>query len=241
MGWRYRVGAGVWRLVHATLSRLPPIRAVPTGNWPYDVRRFAGRQQIGPIIDAGANIGQTAWALTRYFPNDPIYCFEPVAATFAVLQARFGGKVTCVHAALGAAVGAAEIVLHSDSELNTLTGPSREESMVGTEIVNIVTLDGFCAERGIEAVGLLKMDVQGWELAVLDGARGLLDRRAIAQVLCEVGFRADQTDVLSFGVIHERLLQEGFMFAGLYDQFRHGARKQYVSFANAIYVLPGSI
>jgi FkbM family methyltransferase len=203
------------------------------------VRRFGGGRRIGPIFDVGANIGQTASVLSRYFPDDELFCFEPVDASFRQLEARFGKRATCIKAALGAEPGHAQITLHENSELNTLVAGGRTGLATGVEEIQILTLDGFCAERGVEVIGLLKMDVQGWELAVLDGARAMLDRRAIRMVLCEVGFGgADQTDMLPFGAVQERMLAEGFVFGGLYEQFRHGPRKQFVDFANAIYVLP---
>jgi FkbM family methyltransferase len=56
---------------------------------------------------------------------------------------------------------------------------------VGRLVVPVTTLDHFAAARGVERVGLLKVDVEGFEPEVLRGARGLLERRAIDLVLFE--------------------------------------------------------
>jgi len=56
---------------------------------------------------------------------------------------------------------------------------------VGRIVVPVTTLDRFADERGIERVGLLKVDVEGFEPEVLRGARGFLERRAVDLVLFE--------------------------------------------------------
>jgi len=41
--------------------------------------------------------------------------------------------------------------------------------MAKAEQVKILTLDGFCADKGINRIDYLKLDVEGHELAVLRG------------------------------------------------------------------------
>ena len=209
-------------------------------NWTYDLRRFGGRS-IGPIFDVGANIGQTAWALVRYFPSDPIYCFEPVAGAFDTLQRVYGHRVHCIRKALGSAPGTAQIKLHSNSELNTLARPGPLASTCGldqTETIEVDTVDDFARSAGVDRIGLLKMDVQGWELEVLKGARRFLDEKRVRFVFAEVGFHADNTDMQGFAELNDYLSGRGFVFSGLYDQFRWGDKRQ-VHFANALYSLAG--
>jgi len=40
----------------------------------------------------------------------------------------------------------------------------------------VITLDGFCADRGIDRVDFIRMDIEGAELKALAGASGILDR-----------------------------------------------------------------
>ena len=54
--------------------------------------------------------------------------------------------------------------------------------------VPMQTLDGFCAERQIEEVSLLKLDVEGAEPTVLVGARELLRARRIHVALLEYSY-----------------------------------------------------
>jgi hypothetical protein len=62
--------------------------------------------------------------------------------------------------------------------------------------VELRTLDDFCAERGIGRIDLLKIDVEGHELRVLEGARGLLEADAIGFIQFE--FNATNIDSRSF-------------------------------------------
>jgi hypothetical protein len=48
-----------------------------------------------------------------------------------------------------------------------------------------LTLDQFARSRGISEIGLLKVDVEGYEPEVFLGATGLLRRRAIKVLVFE--------------------------------------------------------
>jgi hypothetical protein len=57
------------------------------------------------------------------------------------------------------------------------------------DVVSVVTttVDEFCSSRGIEAVDLLKVDAEGHDLAVLEGAATMLREARIAFVQFEFG------------------------------------------------------
>lgn len=61
---------------------------------------------------------------------------------------------------------------------------------------NLTTLDDFCAERGIEAIDYLKIDVEGAEHRVLKGARSLLQDDKIACIQFEYGAFSIETRFL---------------------------------------------
>jgi hypothetical protein len=56
-----------------------------------------------------------------------------------------------------------------------------------TEQVRITTVDDFCQSNGIDRIHLLKLDVEGYELKVLEGASRLLAARAIDFIQFEFG------------------------------------------------------
>ncbi|MCW2283835.1 FkbM family methyltransferase [Rhodoblastus acidophilus] len=185
-----------------------------------------------------SNVGQTAWGLTKYFKLSPIYSFEPVSQSFAMLEDRYGQRVKCFRLAFGCERAELAIQLHADSELNSFK-PTRESArQTGQEIVKVRTLDDFCTEHDIREIAVLKMDVQGWEDRVLEGARDLIGRRAIRFIFAEVGFRSRDTDMQDFAALNAMMDSLGFEFCGLYEPFRWGPAKLYCGFANALYALP---
>jgi FkbM family methyltransferase len=243
MNWRYLVGDIVNRAVQAALSSrvMPLTRYVPPGQfWVYDVQRFAGTRDLTVVFDVGANVGQTAYGLVRYLPNSKIFCVEPVAATMQILKARCARhkNICFVQAAFGSRRETTSMRLHTNSELNTLIEDQpRVADLTGqTEIVTVETIDNFCRDRAIDRIDLLKIDVQGWELEVLRGAKMMLSRNSIWFVIAEVGFRKSDTDMQPFAELNEFMQISKFDFCGFYDTYRYGPAKQFVGFSNALYV-----
>lgn len=220
---------------------MPLTRYFPRGvNWMYDIQRFGMNREASVVFDVGANVGQTARNLSQFFSRSRIFSFEPVASTFLTLEASFrnSSNVQCIQAGLGETEDCREIAIHSNSEMNTLVLDGPHQSTGALEMVKIETADGFCRARGISAIDILKMDVQGWELNVINGARELLANNAIHFVFAEVGFRRHDSDIQAFSSFNDAMELAGFMFCGLYDVYRYGPAKQFVGFANALYINP---
>jgi FkbM family methyltransferase len=150
------------------------------------------------VFDVGANVGDwTAMlideaAVHRRQAID-VYAFEPAARTFQSLSSRLGNerraRVELVKRALSDAPG--ELTLHvpgGGAGTSSLHGLSLEvESQ--SEQVAVTTLDAFCSERQINNIDLLKVDTEGHDLVVLEGARDLLARRAIDVIQLEYNHR----------------------------------------------------
>lgn len=241
MGWRYAVGSSIDSLRQWLLRNIPPNRYYPAGRcWAYDLKRlYAGhRRRPMVIIDAGANIGQTCIHLSKWFPEATIYSFEPVLATYERLRknTRSYPKIRCIHAALGETETRAQITLIQNSELNSLNAEPMLNALVtgASEIVQVTTLRQFMASNKIDAIDILKMDVQGYELPLLRGAGDIAN---IGCIFAEVGLQDDgRADLTPFSELHAYLRSREFFFSGLYDAFRHWDAKMLVSFGNALYV-----
>ncbi|MDI1286243.1 MAG: FkbM family methyltransferase [Reyranella sp.] len=202
------------------------------------MQRFAGKRNFDVIFDVGANIGQTAWEFVRYFPGTRTYCFEPSEASFKILKQRYGAKVHCIPKALGATVETRALHTQEHSERNTFVADAPDGLRYDApEAVQVTTVDSFCAEQEIDAIDILKMDVQGWEIEVLRGASRMMKANRVRFVFSEVAFSREAPDMVQFVDLHKILEEKRFRFCGLYDNYRwrNGA---VVHFANALYVDP---
>lgn len=220
-------------------SWFPLTNAVPYGqNWAYDLARFAQRRDLRTIVDAGANVGQTARHCRRFFPRATIHCFEPVPETVDRLrQAVANDSAVRVHPlALSERTGSASIAFGRDSELARIVeSPTDRGCTVTTD-----TLDHFAQSAGLEQIDLLKIDVEGHELAVLSGAGELLAARRIRAVYVEAGFEGNDPLHTYFSDLHSVLERHGFFCAGLYDAWRYPDARYRIGFANFLYWNPAA-
>ena len=192
------------------------------------------------IFDVGANVGQTVARLRPLFPTAEIHSFEPVPATFATLQAgvRHDPRVHCHALALADRDGETWLRLHGSSDLNSLNPALRAAAGTsGPEVkLTLKTAAGFCAKHGITHIDLLKIDVEGFELAVLEGAAPLLAAGAVDYIVIEAGLMPGDPRFTPLPAIIERLRPHDFWLVGVYEQF--GFRyQQSAEFCNALFAL----
>jgi FkbM family methyltransferase len=142
------------------------------------------------VFDVGANLGRWTRAALKINPHLRVHCFEPSNATFESLLANhFPAQVACNHFALGEHAGQAALYTVDDcSGVNSLYRREVEGFRSDkTETVSVRTLDEYCSEHGIEQIDLLKIDVEGHELAVLRGSREMLRQGKISAIQFEYG------------------------------------------------------
>jgi FkbM family methyltransferase len=156
-----------------------------------DLARLLGKDAITTIVDVGANEGQTAerWATT--FGNATIWACEPASEPFAKLVARRLPRTKPFRVALSDAAGEAEFYTNDFSTLGSLLPiePRFEYGRpAGTERVQTERLDEFVRRNDIRTIDVLKIDTQGSEMRVLEGAKGLLSSARVKAVLCELEF-----------------------------------------------------
>jgi len=147
------------------------------------------------IFDVGANIGQylqLAYACLNGCQFH-IHSFEPSSEAYAALcdNARNYSNVTLNNFGLGREMQEAE--LFYDQAGSGLASLSKRRlvhcgiTMGLSERVRIETLDFYCREHQIEYIDLLKLDVEGHELDVLNGATRMFSKAAISMVQFEFG------------------------------------------------------
>lgn len=157
------------------------------------------------FIDVGANIGLMSLVAARAVgARGHVYACEPDPGTYAILKQNIEinqlRNLSTFPIALGAS--AATLALHRTIDRNrgsaSLAAPG--EAGDGGTLVPVKTLDEFCREHAISNVRMLKIDVEGWELPVLQGAQKLLEgapapvKEAQSPIVCVEYSRRNATE-----------------------------------------------
>ena len=143
-------------------------------------------------LDVGANIGLYSLGLSHLAPQGQVYAFEPSPTTYGHLQANLAANcatnVDACNLALGASVGT--VRFHDFSFFSAGSFSSDEGSLLSSESYGsesfeaaATTLDDFVADRGLDRVDVVKVDVEGAEMSVLAGAEKTLATYRPATVL----------------------------------------------------------
>lgn len=171
-------------------------------------------------LDVGANEGQTIDLLQSLFDRPTIHAFEPSRKMFQTLQLRdFGSGVSLHKVALGNEIKTQEFINYKNSCLSSFLpldthaeNRFRSVEIESREFVEVTTVDRFLQQNRISIVDLLKIDTQGFDLAVLLGAVEALQRGAIQNVLVELNFvrmysgQSAPRDIIEFLAKHNMCL-----------------------------------
>ena len=194
---------------------------MPVGiDWLWDCRRVLGN---GPhtIIDVGANVGQTSIALHKTFPDSAIYAFEPVQRTFDSLveSTKCIPQISTNRLALSDSCGTVQMQIGLNNLTNCISTSQNvcHDKFEQKESVECTTLDTFASDHGINRIELLKIDVEGFEPAVLRGAAGLFSRGVVESVFIEVGFSPSDIGHSYASEIIRNMYDYGLGFYGIYD------------------------
>jgi FkbM family methyltransferase len=220
--------------VHAEkLSKQPHMTVLGLVHRPIDL-----------ILDVGANTGQFAREMRGKFPQAHIVSFEPLPEPFAELErwAKADGNATALNLGLGENDATLPFYRHvghsaSSSMLQTHnTGVAAFPQMGQAELTEIAVrrLDDALAAIGRPAgpSTLLKLDVQGFELAVLRGAPETL--RMVGVLISEVNIDPIYIGQARFRDLAELAHQAGLRYAGNYAQ--HLSADGHVVFLDAVFV-----
>lgn len=145
------------------------------------------------IFDVGCNIGKWSLLALHHFPEAHIHTFELSSETFKTTS-RFLAMDSFVNNNLGLSNKKGKITYKDygpNADVNTLVHnnvffDNRVKPALKPAFVS--TGDVYCAEKSINNIDFLKIDVEGAENLVLEGFSGMLTNRAVRVVQFEYGY-----------------------------------------------------
>lgn len=164
------------------------------------------------IVDIGAHVGY----FTRLFSKRTgrggrVYACEPDPSNFALLEknTKHRKNIKVFQLAIGDHAGAIDFF---HSELKTGCHSTIPSSFRPTKLtVSSITLDQLCEKERISRVDMIKMDIEGGEVAALRGMTETLKANPHIQIITEFNpecFREAQIEPISF---IKQLFELGFI------------------------------
>lgn len=193
-------------------------------------RRHLKRGSV--FVDIGANMGYwSAFAASLVGPEGEVHAFEPVPAFHRSIErlrdANPGHRINPVRIALGDHSGRIEMAVvrptvENYANFDTNIGSSsllpgflgHAAALTETIVVAISTFDAFArlAPLDLDRIGLIKIDVEGYEWACFDGMAALLDKPGRkVPILCEVLTDPARSEWLDGAKVVRRLEGHGYV------------------------------
>lgn len=185
------------------------------------------------VFDVGANRGESISRFKKMFPKSNIHCFEPSREQTEKLAIKYKSNSSIVlnNVAAGAKSGNFEFYIAANSGHSSFKklisnttwlkkrserrGIKNENYITEKVITKMVTLDDYCSKNNINKIDILKIDTQGTEDKVLDGASNLLKQNKIKLILVEIIFSDVYEDTLSIYDIEKYLIPNKYKLFGV--------------------------
>lgn len=189
------------------------------GSVAYVLRHCA----VDTVLDVGANVGQTGDYLRTMNFDGRIISFEPMAQAYASLSGKCAGdpRWTCHRLAIGGTEGELDLRISTSSVYNSFLPVLAFANQVDSgsrherdEKVKVRRLNDLWPELRLEGTKvLLKVDTQGYEHSVLEGASEVLDRIVALQL--ELSIHPIYDGQPSFVEMLNYVRSRGFLIAGM--------------------------
>jgi FkbM family methyltransferase len=207
-----------WMVLKALRQRagIDVVRARKNPN----IMDFIENRRIDLVLDVGANTGQFGQSLRHRGYAGRIISFEPVKEAFRELEsaARGDDLWTTANLALGPSSGVMAINISKNSQFSsfndlreTATSFDPNAEFKASESVVVKTLDEAAPPRDLGSNVLLKIDTQGYERPVLEGAKVTLKR--VSGVLLELPIINIYKDNWPFHEAVAYMNESGFVLA----------------------------
>lgn len=181
------------------------------------------------MVDGGAHDGQMAKRFLKRFPGLQIHAFEPNADLYPKLQANLSGVPGGQHQLALASRSQTLKMFINDSPMTSSVLPRNENSEQYFDAVTKIkdvreleatSLDDWFEQSGLDRIDIIKLDLQGYELEALKGARRVLER-GVACVYVEVNYVPFYEGSATFGEIDVFMRSRGYKLFNLYNTCTH--------------------
>ena len=196
-------------------EKLPPFDSLPSGMDP----RW--------LLDVGANLGGVTLAALRSFPLLKAVCMDPVSSTFLRLRKNleiYEDRVHCINKALSDMNGPVDIHLTSFHGANSIEPQTETHKSLNpavrelsSETIECIRLDDLAPRLPTKHFDIVKIDVEGHELKVLQGG-GAFFQSSVDFLILEMSMMRDPsvTDQNIFKIF-SFLDKAGFCLVNLID------------------------
>lgn len=196
------------------------------------------------IFDVGGHRGETIKQYRARFPNALVYSFEPSPDSLAALNRDFGDnpEIRIIPLAVADQTGPRILYVNEVDATNSLLPavegsrrylPGKGDTKASIQI-HATSVDEFMDGHRVEAVHILKMDIQGGELLALKGAERTLRESHVPLIYTEIMFVPHYENQPLLNDIWDFLAGYGYSVFDVY--YLHWASNGQLKFGNALFV-----
>ncbi len=123
------------------------------------------------VLDVGANCGAASVYFGWCYPEATVHAFEPAAAPYAFLEHNAALAPNIVTHNIGLHTHDQQVPLYAGA-IDSVTGsvfPRDVKNVGASETVTLRSIAGWLDEHEISRIDVLKVDVEGCEVEVLEG------------------------------------------------------------------------
>ena len=186
------------------------------------------------IVDAGANEGRTIDEFIERFENPNIYAFEPVPELSSKLEEKYN-DIEVYQKALGDQNMSKIFTINKNNATSSFLEPTKYNRSQHGEAVDSkrkIKIEQTRLDDMIDNVDILKLDLQGHELAALKGSERILEN--IDLITTETMFIEEYKNQPLFGDIDTFLRDRNFVLFNLYELSTH--KNGRLDQADALYI-----
>ena len=201
----------------------------------HDIKRLS-YSPIREVWDVGAHQGETALTFAQSFPQSTIRSFEPVTQNYQLLEKNCSGlKNFCAYQfAFGERNKSAKIHLQDASVTHSLRDDLNQPNQqdLDSEDIEVRTIDSVVSDFSCPSIDLLKIDVEGYELKLLEGSQKCLRDKRINFIFIETGLDKRFNSIES---LVNFLSPYGYLPYAFYEQTPHWTGRQNLWYWNTLF------